>query len=136
MKTWSDASNKWILETKHKKDHRCDRAKLRWIGRFWNDYALSDIKRDLIDELAQLKALTAKQIQEGLQKGKVDMGGHEEAVQTVDAEAAVTTALEAFSDGLFLAIIDGQEQTSPDAVLTLTETSQVAFVRLTMLAGG
>lgn len=60
MKTWSDAASKWILETKHKKDHRCDRAKLRWIGRFWNDYALSDIKRDLIDELAQLKALTAK----------------------------------------------------------------------------
>ena len=83
-----------------------------------------------------LKALTAKQIQEGLQKGKVDMGGHEEAVQTVDPDAAVATALEAFRDGLFLAIIDGEERTELDAPVQLAETSQVAFVRLTMLAGG
>jgi hypothetical protein len=88
------------------------------------------------EEKRFIKALSAKQIAEAVQKGKVDMGGHEEAVQTVDPEVAVATALEAFSDGLFLAILDGEERTDLDAVLHLTETSQVTFVRLTMLAGG
>lgn len=60
MKTWAHAASKWLFETRHKKDHRCDRGKLKWIGLFWNDRPISEIDRDAIDELAQLKALTTK----------------------------------------------------------------------------
>src|SRR5579883_2169357 len=47
------------------------------------------------------KALTAKQIEEGLAAGKVQSGGSE-LDQKVDPEEAVATAVEAFADGLFL----------------------------------
>jgi hypothetical protein len=82
-----------------------------------------------------LKALTAKQIEEGLQKGKVQMGGSE-LQQEVDPQQAVATALEAFSDGLYLVVLDGEEQKELDQQVHLTETSKLAFIRMTMLAGG
>jgi hypothetical protein len=44
--------------------------------------------------------------------------------------------LQAFEDGLYLVVLDGQEQRSLDAQLFLQPDSRVAFVRLTMLAGG
>lgn len=60
MRTWLDAATKWLSETKHKKDRRGDVAKLRWIGPFWNEKALSDIKRSDVDDLIQIKLLTVK----------------------------------------------------------------------------
>ena len=41
-----------------------------------------------------------------------------------------------FEDGLFLVIVDGQEQRSLDAQVYVQPDSRVAFVRLVMLAGG
>lgn len=82
-----------------------------------------------------LKALSARDIASGLAAGKVDSGGSE-LNQVVDPEEAVATAVEAFGDGLYLVVVDGQEVKSLDAPLTLSETSQLTFVRLTMLAGG
>lgn len=60
MKTWSDAATKWIEETSHKKDHRCDKAKLRWIGQFWQHKRMQEIDRETVIELARIKARTAK----------------------------------------------------------------------------
>jgi hypothetical protein len=82
------------------------------------------------------RALTARQIQEGAARGKVEMGGSEVKPQEVDAEQAVAVALEAFEDGLYLVVVDGQEQRQLDAQVHLKEDSRVAFVRLAMLAGG
>jgi hypothetical protein len=82
-----------------------------------------------------VRALTAKQIDAGLAAGKVSAGGSE-LDQKVDAEEAVATAIEAFSDGLFLILIDEIEVQGLDAVVPLTESSKLMFVRLTMLAGG
>jgi hypothetical protein len=82
-----------------------------------------------------LHALTARQIEEGAAKGKVDMGGRD-LKQKVDAEEAVGVALEAFEDGLYLVVVDGQEQRSLDAQVYLQADSRLAFVRLVMLAGG
>jgi hypothetical protein len=81
------------------------------------------------------RALTARQIEEGAAKGKVVMGGRE-VEQKVDAEEAVGTALQAFEDGLYLVVLDGQEQRALDAQVHLQPDSRVAFVRLAMLAGG
>src|SRR2546421_933387 len=56
-----------------------------------------------------LKALTAADVEKGVVKGKITSGGQEFS-QQVDAEEAVGTALQAFEDGLYLVIIDGEEK--------------------------
>jgi hypothetical protein len=79
--------------------------------------------------------LTARQIEEGAAKGKVDLGGRD-LKQEVDPEQAVATALEAFEDGLYLVVVDDVEQRSLDSQVFVNADSRVAFVRLVMLAGG
>jgi len=81
------------------------------------------------------KALTAKQIEAGLAAGKVQASGSD-LDQQVDPEQAVATALEAFTDGLFLVVVDETEVTDLDSVLQLTDSSRLTFIRMTMLAGG
>jgi hypothetical protein len=82
-----------------------------------------------------LKALTARQIEEGLAAGKVQAGGSD-LDQQVDPEQAVATAVEAFADGLFLVVVDENEIKSLDEVIPLKESSRLTFIRFTMLAGG
>ena len=82
-----------------------------------------------------IKALTAREIGDQAARGKVDMGGRD-LNQKVDADEAIAVALEAFEDGLFLVIIDGQDCKTLDAEVILQPDSKVGFVRLTMLAGG
>ncbi len=79
--------------------------------------------------------LTAKQIEEGLAAGKVDVGGST-MDQTVDVEQAVAAVIEAFQDGLFLVVLDDAEIKDLDASLTLSPTSRLTFIRLSLLAGG
>jgi hypothetical protein len=83
-----------------------------------------------------LKALTARQIAEGVERGKVEMGGRESDPQPVDEEAAVGTALQAFEDGLFLVVVDGREHRSLADSIAVGPESRVTFVRLSLLAGG
>jgi hypothetical protein len=82
-----------------------------------------------------LHVLTDSAIEKGVVKGKITSGG-QDSRQTVDVDGAIATALEAFEDGLYLVILDGQEQRQLDAQVFLNPDSQVAFVRLAMLAGG
>ena len=81
------------------------------------------------------RALTARQIEEGLAAGKVDAGGGS-LDQKVDVVQAIATAIEGFQDGLFLVVLDEVEVKDLDAPLTLTESSRLTFIRLTLLAGG
>jgi hypothetical protein len=87
------------------------------------------------EERKVFRAMTARDIAEGAVRGKIDMGGRD-LKQEVDVDAAIGTALEAFEDGLYLVVVDGQEQRSLDNQVFLQDDSRVAFVRLTMLAGG
>jgi hypothetical protein len=87
------------------------------------------------EERRLLRALTSGEIAEGAARGKVEMGGRD-LKQKVDVDEAIATALEAFQDGLYLVVVDGQEQRSLDNQVFLKDDSRVAFVRLTMLAGG
>lgn len=82
-----------------------------------------------------LRALTARQIEDGLAAGKVDSGGSS-LDQKVEVEEAIATAIEAFQDGLFLVVLDEVEVKDLEAPLTLTESSRLTFIRLTLLAGG
>lgn len=66
--------------------------------------------------------------------GKVDpAASHLE--QTVNADQAVSAALQAFEDGLYLVIIDEIERRNLDDVVYLTADSRLTFIRLTFLAG-
>ena len=82
------------------------------------------------------RALTAREITAGAERGKVEMGGSEAAPQEVDEDQAVAAACQAFEDGLYLVVIDEQDQREIDREIHLQPDSRVTFVRLAMLAGG
>jgi hypothetical protein len=82
-----------------------------------------------------LRVLSQRQIEEAAAKGKVDLGGRD-LKQHVDAEEAVEVALQAFEDGLYLAILDGEEQRDLDREVFVKPDSRITFVRLVMLSGG
>ena len=86
------------------------------------------------EERRLARVLSVAEIEERIESGKVDSGGRE-LDQIVDAESAVVTALEAFEDGLYLVVIDGDEQHDLDAQVFLRPDSRVTFVRLIFLAG-
>lgn len=83
-----------------------------------------------------IRALTAREIDAGVEAGKIDAGGSEVEPQQVDEADAVATALQAFEDGMYLVVIDGQEQRALDRPVYLQPDSRLTFVRLTLLAGG
>lgn len=82
------------------------------------------------------RALTARQITEQAEKGRIEMGSREIPDQVVDEEEAVAVAAQAFEDGIYLVLIDGEDQRELDREIHVKSDSQVAFVRLSLLAGG
>jgi hypothetical protein len=82
------------------------------------------------------RALTARQIQAGVERGKIKMGGSEVPQQEVDEDGAVAAACQAFEDGVYLVVIDGEEQREIDREIHLRPDSRITFVRLALLAGG
>jgi hypothetical protein len=84
----------------------------------------------------ELRVLTLRDIDEGLERGKIDSGASEVSMQEVDVEAAVGAALQAFEDGLFLVVIDEQQHRELDHQVFLQPDSRITFLRLTLLAGG
>ncbi len=87
------------------------------------------------DERRLARVFSPAQIEEAAEKGKVDMGGRD-LKQQVDEEDAVATALQAFEDGLYLVVVDGEEQRDLDREVFLQPDSRITFVRLALLAGG
>ncbi len=83
-----------------------------------------------------LRALTAREMDEGARKGKIDSGGSEVEPQEVDPKAAVGAAVQAFEDGLYLVVVDGRQQRDLDHQVFLQPDSQITLVRLALLAGG
>lgn len=81
-----------------------------------------------------VQALSVRQIEESAARGKVDMGGRR-LDQHVDEDDAVAVALQGFEDGLYLVVLDDQEQRDLDAQIYLRPDSRVTFVRLVFLAG-
>ena len=91
--------------------------------------------RERQEERKLLRALSRHEIADSVEKGKVEMGSRD-LHQEVDEANAVGTAIQAFEDGLYLVIIDGEEQRELDRELHLRPDSRVTFLRLAMLAGG
>jgi len=82
------------------------------------------------------RALTARQIEEGREKGKIESGGSEVEIRSVDEDEAVAIACQAFEDGLYLVVIDGEDCRELDRQIYVQPDSRVTFIRLTLLAGG
>ena len=83
-----------------------------------------------------LRVLTQKEIDAGEAAGKIESGESEIGLQEIDLPNAIQVALDAFRDGIYLFVVDETEQKSLDAVVPLTATSSLTFIRLTLLAGG
>ena len=89
---------------------------------------------DRQDRRRFLRSLSAREIDQGVEAGKVDAGGREDP-NRVDPDAAVAAALQGFEDGLYLVVLDGQEQRDLDTQIYPRPDSRITFVRLVFLAG-
>lgn len=83
-----------------------------------------------------LRALTARQIENAAEQGKVTMGESDVGLQQIDVDDAIGNACQAFEDGIYLVVIDEQEQKDLEREIHLQPASRVTFLRLTLLAGG
>lgn len=57
--TWDDAAFKWLMETKHKKSHLDDVAKIKWLHHYLRGRLLSELTRDRIIAIAEEKRTEA-----------------------------------------------------------------------------
>ncbi|MFA6243432.1 MAG: hypothetical protein WC655_21005 [Candidatus Hydrogenedentales bacterium] len=80
------------------------------------------------------RVLTAKEVEEGTVRGAVKPGS-QAGIQEVDDDEAVAAALQAFEDGIYLVVLDGEEQRDLDCEVYLSQDSTITFIRLVMLAG-
>ena len=55
-RSWQEAVVRWLKESDHKADLEKDRAKLRWLDKYLGHLNLSQVDRDLIDAIADIKA--------------------------------------------------------------------------------
>ncbi|WP_282116038.1 hypothetical protein [Cellulophaga baltica] len=78
--------------------------------------------------------LSPTDIQEQVESGKVDFGELTNKDLAVVQEA-IDNVMVAFKDGLFVVFVDGDEITTLEAPLTLTDESVIAFIRMTFLVG-
>lgn len=83
-----------------------------------------------------LRMLTARQIETGVEAGKIESGGSEIEPQEVDEDQAIAGAIQAFEDGIYLIVVDEAEQRDLDTQVFLGPDTRLTFVRLALLAGG
>jgi hypothetical protein len=95
---------------------------------------LPELWTALQEERKLVRILTEREIESGLEKGRMDSGGRD-LHQKIDPDEAVGTALQAFEDGLYLVFLDEEEQRDLDKQVFLRPDSKLTFVRLTLLAG-
>jgi hypothetical protein len=86
------------------------------------------------EERRLVHVLSPREIDRGIEEGKIDSGGRD-LNQQVNEEQAIDTALQAFEDSLYLVVIDGHEHRGLDQQIYLKPDSRVTFIRLVFLAG-
>ncbi len=83
-----------------------------------------------------IQTLTARQIAQGAEVGRIVSGGREEDENSADPECSVETALLAFSDGLFFVFVDDEQRQDLDESIMLYNDTRLTFLRVVALAGG
>ena len=81
----------------------------------------------------KLPFLTQSKLEDSVAKGKV--GSARDEQQEVNLEDAISNALLAFQDGLYLLFIDDHEKRSLDDLVYLEPDTSITIIRLTALAG-
>jgi hypothetical protein len=81
------------------------------------------------------KVLSVSQIESGLSQGKV-ISGDRDLDQSVDPQAAVANAIQAFQDGLYYVFLDDVQQEKLETPVALRSDSRLMFLRLVALVGG
>jgi hypothetical protein len=82
-----------------------------------------------------VRVLSREEIDRGARAGRVDPGGRP-AGPSVDPDAAVRVAVEAFEDGLYFVFVDDRQVEELEELVEVGPTTRVRFVRLMALAGG
>jgi len=54
-RSWNEAVVRWLKETSHKASHETDKHHLRWLDAYLRDKALTDVSKDVIDQLRDMK---------------------------------------------------------------------------------
>jgi hypothetical protein len=86
-------------------------------------------------ERGLLRVLTERDLAEGAERGRIVSGGQPRGPRA-DPDAAVGVALQAFEDGVYLVLVDGEQQRDLDAQVFVGPDSTLTFLRLVALAGG
>jgi hypothetical protein len=81
------------------------------------------------------RVMTAAEIAQSAERGKVDAGGHD-LQQAVNTDDAIDAALQAFEDGLYFVFVDEQQIEQLDTLVHLQPQTQILFMRLVALADG
>lgn len=82
-----------------------------------------------------LRVLTESQLLEAAESGKISLGG-QEFKQEVNTDEAITTAIQAFEDGLYYAFYGENQIERLTDVVNLEYNQEIMFLRLVALAGG
>ncbi len=83
------------------------------------------------------RVLTEQDLRQGAITGAYRSTARDEPAPPLPPlDATITTALEAFADGLYLVVVDGVQRTDLDESLSLTDDSTVTYLRLVALVGG
>ena len=87
------------------------------------------------EEKPIIPLLLKEEIDHKTKTGKVGFGNIYND-NKVDEQSAIDNALLAFQDGIYCVFIDDEQIEKLEQLVTVTNTSVIAFVRLTFLAGG
>lgn len=81
-----------------------------------------------------LAVLSREQIEDKAETGKIGFGVNY-GDRKEDVLKAVENVLQCFADGLVVVFVDGAKKTDLKDMVSLSEGTELTFVRLTMLAG-
>lgn len=56
LRTWDDATAKWLEETSHKRTHEWDKSMIRWFKPHLGARSLNTINRELLDEVRRVRS--------------------------------------------------------------------------------
>ena len=112
----------------------------------WGAQTLRDlIERVVREEVAALeerqsertflRVLTERDLADGAERGRFVPGGRPRGPKA-DPDAAVGVALQAFEDGVYLVLVDGEQQRDLDAQVFVDDDTTLTFLRLVALSGG
>lgn len=85
-------------------------------------------------DIKLLSFLSPIEIEEQSETGKIGFGDIENT-ELAKIDEAVSNAILAFEDGLFVVFIDDNEIKNLDKVLSMNQNATITFIRLTFLTG-